>query len=556
MGQKAELEILKIGSLNAHGGDCGVDQDIIDRRMSNSGCGQHGTFYQSGYTGMGGGTTSIPGMSFSSECPKQQLSDYSALRRSFLGFSKREKVVGAVGAVGMEGEKYDSSSQPVDYEKSASRNTHGRHKGHEYSQGNYKYNNEHSNDLDYSRPSKKQRTKSISSTNHYSNSYTSNNSIEDIDIDIDDDNECNGGYGNRGYSNIDHASNINNPGFISQGFGNSGGGVVAAVPAYPNQSHKNVSNTTTNTKRKSSHPQHLQNGEEESVRSQRSRSANHNHSNSSHINTHNRAQSHTHSGSSSLGNRNGDYLNNSKSILLPNSGSGPNSLVPTGRRTSTAGLHDGNDNGDDNNEAVISSSSLRHQLAAPQPNQPGSQSNNTTQSAQFNRLNHSVDLVQPIQPADPNTQIVLQPPSPPTSPNSKKGIKSGHKSKSSATTATTFTNSIAATDSTTNSTTTSNSTTHSTPNPPFHAKRRCISCHSDQSPCWRPSWNVLAGQLCNSCGLRYKKTSARCLNSVCGRVPAKGEWLSIKNSAVRNEKTGKMEYKCFYCGGEVEVKRV
>ncbi|KAK9345700.1 hypothetical protein V1522DRAFT_106624 [Lipomyces starkeyi] len=41
--------------------------------------------------------------------------------------------------------------------------------------------------------------------------------------------------------------------------------------------------------------------------------------------------------------------------------------------------------------------------------------------------------------------------------------------------------------------------------------RRCISCGSDQSPCWRPSWSIEAGQLCNSCGLRYKKTGARML---------------------------------------------
>lgn len=87
----------------------------------------------------------------------------------------------------------------------------------------------------------------------------------------------------------------------------------------------------------------------------------------------------------------------------------------------------------------------------------------------------------------------------------------------------------------------------------FHSKRRCISCGSDQSPCWRPSWSPSAGQLCNSCGLRYKKTNARCIEKGCGRIPAKGEWVSMKNAGVRNARTGQMEYKCLYCNGGVEV---
>ncbi|KAH3675156.1 hypothetical protein WICMUC_002812 [Wickerhamomyces mucosus] len=89
-------------------------------------------------------------------------------------------------------------------------------------------------------------------------------------------------------------------------------------------------------------------------------------------------------------------------------------------------------------------------------------------------------------------------------------------------------------------------------------KRKCISCGSDQSPCWRPSWSVAAGQLCNSCGLRYKKTGARCLSESCGRIPAKGEWTAMKNRGKVNiiSKTGQtiQGYKCLHCGGEVEVK--
>ncbi|KAK9473964.1 uncharacterized protein V1510DRAFT_313068 [Dipodascopsis tothii] len=80
-----------------------------------------------------------------------------------------------------------------------------------------------------------------------------------------------------------------------------------------------------------------------------------------------------------------------------------------------------------------------------------------------------------------------------------------------------------------------------------HTGRRCISCGSDQSPCWRPSWSVEAGQLCNSCGLRYKKTGARCLSSSCGRIPAKGEWMTMKST----QSAGR--YTCLYCGGGVAV---
>ncbi|ANB13827.1 DNA-binding transcription repressor ASH1 [Sugiyamaella lignohabitans] len=82
-------------------------------------------------------------------------------------------------------------------------------------------------------------------------------------------------------------------------------------------------------------------------------------------------------------------------------------------------------------------------------------------------------------------------------------------------------------------------------------KRRCISCGSDQSPCWRPSWSASAGQLCNSCGLRYKKTGARCLSAKCGRIPAKGEWAAMKSVAVRVG--GQLHYSCLWCGDEVEV---
>lgn len=86
-----------------------------------------------------------------------------------------------------------------------------------------------------------------------------------------------------------------------------------------------------------------------------------------------------------------------------------------------------------------------------------------------------------------------------------------------------------------------------------NSKRKCISCGSGQSPCWRPSWSLSAGQLCNSCGLRYKKTGARCLSSACGRIPAKCEWAAMQESAILDA-NGECKYLCLACGGEVEVR--
>ncbi|CCE88493.1 Piso0_002001 [Millerozyma farinosa CBS 7064] len=87
------------------------------------------------------------------------------------------------------------------------------------------------------------------------------------------------------------------------------------------------------------------------------------------------------------------------------------------------------------------------------------------------------------------------------------------------------------------------------------APRMCISCGSEQSPCWRPSWSIKEGQLCNSCGLRYKKTSARCLNKECKKIPAKGEWSLMQSKGKTIFEDGTAEYSCLDCGFKVEVKK-
>lgn len=92
--------------------------------------------------------------------------------------------------------------------------------------------------------------------------------------------------------------------------------------------------------------------------------------------------------------------------------------------------------------------------------------------------------------------------------------------------------------------------------------KKCISCKSTTAPCWRPSWSPEAGQLCNSCGLRYRKIKARCLNPDCLVVPTKSDWSSIlKRGKVlldvvdeSNNITGQsLSYRCLQCDHAIQV---
>ncbi|XBW37050.1 hypothetical protein QEN19_002630 [Hanseniaspora menglaensis] len=76
----------------------------------------------------------------------------------------------------------------------------------------------------------------------------------------------------------------------------------------------------------------------------------------------------------------------------------------------------------------------------------------------------------------------------------------------------------------------------------FH---QCMSCKTQESPCWRPSWSSSKKeQLCNSCGLRYKKSKIRCVNKSCLKIPSLSEAHIMKN--------GK-DIKCLYCSSNVEI---
>lgn len=88
---------------------------------------------------------------------------------------------------------------------------------------------------------------------------------------------------------------------------------------------------------------------------------------------------------------------------------------------------------------------------------------------------------------------------------------------------------------------------------PNDVQKTCISCSCSQSPCWRPSWSPSAGQLCNSCGLRYKKTGARCVNTACGKIPSKGEWNHMIRAA-STDVYGNTIYSCLQCHGPVALR--
>lgn len=115
----------------------------------------------------------------------------------------------------------------------------------------------------------------------------------------------------------------------------------------------------------------------------------------------------------------------------------------------------------------------------------------------------------------------------------------------------------------TSHTTVSNKSNNSNHHHHFHSSKKCMSCSSTSSPCWRPSWAPEVGQLCNSCGLRYRKTKARCLNASCLKIPSKSEWsLMEKRGKVmldtydaQGNVNRELSYRCLDCDHEIEVLR-
>ncbi|CAG8498924.1 7240_t:CDS:2 [Ambispora leptoticha] len=66
-----------------------------------------------------------------------------------------------------------------------------------------------------------------------------------------------------------------------------------------------------------------------------------------------------------------------------------------------------------------------------------------------------------------------------------------------------------------------------------HRTKVCASCRTKSTPCWRPGWRPDLF-LCNSCGLRYKKTKCVCPNLDCRYIPLKSEF----NAMFKKQKNG------------------
>ncbi|BFZ61801.1 hypothetical protein YB2330_002877 [Saitoella coloradoensis] len=81
------------------------------------------------------------------------------------------------------------------------------------------------------------------------------------------------------------------------------------------------------------------------------------------------------------------------------------------------------------------------------------------------------------------------------------------------------------------------------------SNRTCAACRASQTPCWRPGFTP-GTWLCNSCGLRYKKTGVRCVNEECCYLPVRTEWREMKLGSAG----GKGGMRCLQCGGEVKVR--
>ena len=96
----------------------------------------------------------------------------------------------------------------------------------------------------------------------------------------------------------------------------------------------------------------------------------------------------------------------------------------------------------------------------------------------------------------------------------------------------------------------------SSPSQRRNSNRFCVSCHCTDSPCWRPSWSKSKqDQLCNSCGLRYKKTHTRCTNQNCRKIPSKGELTLMKSNKpitfTKPDGTHTYGMACLFCGHTV-----
>lgn len=79
--------------------------------------------------------------------------------------------------------------------------------------------------------------------------------------------------------------------------------------------------------------------------------------------------------------------------------------------------------------------------------------------------------------------------------------------------------------------------------------KECEACKQKETPCWRPGYTP-GGSLCNSCGLRYKKSGVFCPKEGCKYIPLKTEYASMEEERLAMNKE---HLKCRKCHGRVEL---
>ncbi|KAI1315156.1 DNA-binding transcription repressor [Mortierella claussenii] len=79
--------------------------------------------------------------------------------------------------------------------------------------------------------------------------------------------------------------------------------------------------------------------------------------------------------------------------------------------------------------------------------------------------------------------------------------------------------------------------------------KRCEACGASETPCWRPGYTAHSA-LCNSCGLRYKKSNVFCAKVGCKYIPLKTEYAAMEAERV---KAGRAHLLCHKCKGPVAL---
>ncbi|KAF8943667.1 DNA-binding transcription repressor [Haplosporangium gracile] len=75
--------------------------------------------------------------------------------------------------------------------------------------------------------------------------------------------------------------------------------------------------------------------------------------------------------------------------------------------------------------------------------------------------------------------------------------------------------------------------------------KKCEACGASETPCWRPGYTAHSA-LCNSCGLRYKKSNVFCAKVGCKYIPLKTEYAAMEAERI---KSGRAHLVCHKCKG-------